>query len=202
MSQRFAGLKKVPKDPAARMLALANTKLQTKLKSPASAGVSDVLTELAAVEAYVDMLRLISVALPPRERTWWACLAGRDVLGASPDKVPPTLIAAENWVRKPSDAAKAAVRAALDTVEVDDDTALCATAAVFADGTLGPGELAHHPAPPGASQAAALGMNLMAIGTVAQDFPAEVNRLIDRALDIARGGNGKPSAKGAAEGLA
>ena len=201
MSARFADLKKVPKDPAARMLALANTKLQTRIKSPASAGVSDVLTELATVDAYVDMLRLISVALPPRERTWWACLAGRDVLGPSPEKVPPTLAAAENWVRKPTDAAKAAVRAALDTVEVDDDTALCATAAIFADGTLGPGELAHHAAPPGAAQAAAFGMNLMAIGTGTRDFAAEANRLIDRALDIARGGNGKPAARGAAEGL-
>jgi hypothetical protein len=195
MSQRFAGLKKVSKDPAARMLALANTKLQTKIKSPASAGVPDVLTELAAAEAYVDMLRLISVALPPRERTWWACLAGRDVLGASSEKVPPTLAAAESWVRKPTDTAKAAVRVALDTVEVDDDTALCATAAMFADGTLGPGELAHHAAPPGAAQAAALGMNLMAIGTGSRDFAAEANRLIDRALDIARGGNGKPAAR-------
>lgn len=177
------------------MLALANTKLATRLKSPVSAEVSDVLAELAKADAYVDMLRMISVALPPRERTWWACLAGRDILGAAPERVPATLVAAENWVRKPTDAARAAVRATLDTVEVDDDTSLCATAAMFADGTLGPGELAHHPAPPGASQAAALAMNLIAISANKGDFAAEANRLIDRALDIARGGNGKPSDK-------
>lgn len=194
MSPRFADLKKVAKEPAARMLALANTKLKTKSKGPASAGVSDLLTELAAANAYIDMLRLLSVALPPRERTWWACLAGRDVLGPVPDKIPPTLTAAENWVRKPSDQARIALRAALETVDVDDDTALCATAAVFADGTLGPGDLSHHPAPPGAAQAAVFGMNLMAIGKGGGDFSAEANRLIDRGLDIARGGNGSSTA--------
>lgn len=190
MSERFAGLNKVSKEPAARMLALANAKLKTKVQGPASAGVAEVLAELAANEAHVDMLRLLSVALPPRERTWWACLAGRDVLGLTPDTVPPTLLAAEDWVRKPSDQARVTLRAALDMVEVEDDTALCATAAIFADGTLGPGELSHHPAPPGAAQAAVFGMNIMAIGKGGTDFATEANRLIDRALDIARGGNG------------
>lgn len=200
MSQRFLGLKKISNEPAARMLALANTKLKAKVQGPASASVPDLLVELAAVDAYIDMLRLLSVALPPRERTWWACLAGRDVLGLSPDKVPPTLLAAEDWVRKPSEQARVTLRGALDMVDVDDDTVLCATAAVLADGTLGPGELSHHAAPPGAAQAAVFGMNLMALGKGGNDFASEANRLIDRALDIARGGNGSSSAaKGGAE---
>ena len=193
MSERFADLKKIPKQPAARLLALANARLQSRLKSPASASVADVLTELAAVDALVDMLRLLSVALPGRERAWWACLAARDVLGPSPEKVPPTLIAAENWVRQPGEPTRVALRAALDAVESDDDVSLCATSAMFADGTLGPGELSHHAAPPGAAETAAFGMNVRAMGVMSRDFNAEANRLIDRALDIARGGNGRPA---------
>jgi len=194
MTERFADLKKVPKQPAARMLALANARLQTKVKSPASASVADVLTELEAAGALVDILRLLSVALPARERTWWACLAGRDILGPSPEKVPATLIAAENWVRQPGEPTRVAARAALDTVDSDDDMSLCATSAVFADGTLGPGELSHHAAPPGVAETAAFAMNVKALGAFSRDFTVEANRLIDRALDIARGGNGRLTA--------
>ena len=54
MSERFADLKKIPKQPAARLLALGNARLQSRLKSPASASVADVLIELAAADALVD----------------------------------------------------------------------------------------------------------------------------------------------------
>jgi hypothetical protein len=47
MDKRFADLKKIPAVPAARLLAAASIKLKTKLKSPTSADVSTVLTELA-----------------------------------------------------------------------------------------------------------------------------------------------------------
>ncbi len=197
MGERFDNLRKIPKEPAARLLALANARLTTPVRTPASADVATVLAALeaaGAAEAAVDMLRLLSAALPPRERVWWACLAGRDLTG--PDAKPPaTLAAAEAWVFKPTEENRAAARAALDTADPDDAASLCAVAAVFADGTMGPGDLAAHPAPPGASQAAAFGMNLRAIGTGGDDFAAEAGRLIDRALDIARGGNGRIAPK-------
>ncbi len=46
MNERFADLTKLPRQPAARLLALANAKLQTPLESPASAPVEAVLAEL------------------------------------------------------------------------------------------------------------------------------------------------------------
>ncbi len=200
MTQRFADLKKVPREPAARLLAGANARLKTPLRSPVAAPVSVVLAELDEAEAWIDMLRLLSVALPPRERVWWACLAGRDVAaaaagpGAAPPRLPPPLAAAEAWVFKPSDAARDAARAAAEAAEPFDDTSLCATAVVFFDGTLGTGALAQQPAPPGVAQAAVFGMNLISLGLEGQDFTAAANRLIDRALDIARGGNGRGGA--------
>jgi hypothetical protein len=193
MTQRFADLKKVPKEPAARLLAGANARLKTPLKAPVAAPVGVVLAELEEAGAWIDMLRLLSVALPPRERVWWACLAGRDVAAAAP-RLPPPLAAAEAWVFKPSDAARDAARAAAESAEPDDDTTLCATAVIFFDGTLGTGDLARQPAPPGVAQAAAFGMNLLALGQEGADFAGAANRLIDRALDIARGGNGRGGA--------
>lgn len=195
MEARFADLKKVPKEPAARLLAMANARLRTPLKARPAAPVSEVLAELEAAEAWIDMLRLLSVALPARERTWWACLAARDLLPPDVQRLPPPLAAAEAWVFKPGDETRAAARAALESAEADDDTTLCATTVVFCDGTLGPGDLAQHAAPPGAAQAAAFGMNLMSLGKAGTDLGAEANRLIDRALDIARGGNGRTGKK-------
>ncbi|MDO9526363.1 MAG: hypothetical protein Q7J57_12650 [Gemmobacter sp.] len=192
MNPRFAGLRKIPAEPAARLLAQANARLSTKLTAPASAQVPEVLAELDAAHAHVDMLRLMSVALPPRERAWWACLAARDLLGPE-QPVPRTLLAAENWVRQPGEDTRAAAQVALEAAEMDDDATLCAKAAIYGDGTLGPGALASHPAPPGAAQAAVFGINIMAIGRQGNDFAAEATRLIDRALDIARGGNGRAS---------
>lgn len=190
MNARFADLKKVPNQPAVRLLAMANAKLDTKLTSPANASVEVVLGELEQADAPLDMLRLMSVALPARERVWWSCLAARDVLGPNPEVVPPPLLAAELWVRKPTDQARDAVRAAVEIAEVDDDTVFCGTAVMFFDETLGTGDLAQYPAPAGASQTAAFSMNIFAM-SVGEDVMKTAYHLVDRGVDIARGGNGK-----------
>lgn len=191
MSERFADLKKIPKEPAARMLAMANAKLKTKLTLPASAPVQTVLEALDAEGATVDMLRLLAVALPARERVWWACLAARDYIGAAPENNTPSLAAAEAWVFKPTPENCERVRQTMDTAEVDDDTVYLANAVVFADGTLGPGELSHHQGPVGAAEVSAFAMNVVAMGKHSDRFEAYSQMLIDRAVNIARGGNGR-----------
>ena len=188
--ERFSGLKKVPRQPAARLLALANARLDTALAAPASAPVEEVLAELASKGATVDLLRLLAVALPVRERVWWACLAARDTLAAGAD-APPPLKAAEAWVFRPTEENRAAVQAALAVADIDDDTVHCATAVLYCDGTLGPGDLAQHPAPPGASELCAFAMTVIALGARSAEFDAFGQVLVDRALDIARGGSGR-----------
>ena len=190
MNTRFSNLTKVPNQPAMRLLAMANAKLDTKLTSPANASVEMVMAELEQADAPMDMLRLMSVALPVRERVWWACLAARDVAGPEPVVTPPPLAAAEAWVRKPSDATRDAARLTVEVADIDDDTVLCASAVVYCDDTLGTGDLAQYPAPSGASQTSAFGMNIVAMGT-GSDVMQMAHHLVDRAVDIARGGNGQ-----------
>ena len=189
MTHRFDDLKKVPAQPAVRLLAMENARLAFVPATPANASVADVMTALEKEGAFVDMLRLMSVALPPRERAWWACLAARDVIGPV-EKLPLPLELAESWVRKPSDATRAAARDAVDLADVDDETVLCATAVIFCDDKLGPGDLAQYPGPPGAGAAAVFAMNIKALGC-GVDALETADILINRAVDIARGGNGQ-----------
>lgn len=191
MSDRFEGLKKFPREPALRQLALANLKLDTVLTAPASAPVDVVLAELDAAGAYLDMLRLLAAALPVREGIWWASLAGEDIV-PDPKAPPPPLAAAQAWVLKPGDATRDKARQAAELAEPEDDTVLCATAVAMHDGKLGSGDLAGYDAPQGTAAMAILGMNLLSLGSVeAEAFEDRKTRLIERALDIARGGNGR-----------
>jgi hypothetical protein len=199
MSKRFENLKKIPPEPAAKLLAQANTKLTTKLSAPASAPVAAVLTELEEKAAKIDMLRLLAVALPPREATWWACLAARDLIGEDAKVVPPPLAAAEKWVFKPNEENRTAAKHAFEGAEQDDDTVYCAMAALYADGTLGPGSMNNTPAAPNAVPAAVLAMNMIATRANADRMQLFLDMLIDRALNIARGGNGKVEAGGGAK---
>lgn len=194
MSKRFENLKKIPPEPAARMLAMANTKLQTPISAPASAPVDVVFGELEQKAAQIDIMRLLSVALPPREATWWACLAARDLIGEDAKTVPVPLACAERWVFKPTEENRIAARDAFETAEMDDDTTFCAMAALYADGTLGPGDMNDAPAPPNGVAAAVLAMNMIAARSRADTFKTYVDILIDRGLDIARGGNGRVTA--------
>ena len=191
MNERFKDLVKIPAEPAAKMLSHANIMLKTPIDAPPSALPEVVLAELDAKGAMIDLLLMLAVALPPRERVWWACMAARDYIGPRSDKDPPSLIRSEDWVFNPSDENRDAARAAMDHAYVDDDTVNCALAVLYADGTLGPGDLAAHPAPAGAAEAAAFAMNVVALGELSDKFEEHGQLLIDRAIDIARGGNGQ-----------
>ena len=188
MTSRFSDMKKIPNEPAARLMSESRLKLETPLASPASASVQTVLEELEGKKAYIDMMRLLGAVLPAREAVWWACVAARDIYGQGKETA--CLKAAEAWVFDPTDENRTQVKVALEAVEMDDDTELVATAAYYAPGNMGLDELAEFEAPPGAVSACAVGMNGKTLD-VAEDPIQQLNWIIDRAVDIARGGNGQ-----------
>lgn len=191
MNERFSDLVKLPQEPFAKVLATANIQLKTRLDAPASAPAAVALSELQEKGAWVDLMLALATLLPGRERVWWACLAARDYIGPKSEKDPAPLSMAEAWVFEPTDENLNHVSSALDHAYVDDDTTHCAVSALYAGGTLGPGDLAQHPAPAGASEAAAFAMNMVALSELSDKFETHMQLLIDRALDIARGGNGR-----------
>lgn len=191
MSDRYKDMAKLPDLPFAKVMAGANVMLKTQLEVPASAPAEVALAELDAKGAWIDILWAFSALLPGRERVWWACLAARDYIGPESDQDPAPLVAAEAWVFQPTDENHVKVSTALDHAYVDDDTSNCAVAALYAGGKLGPGDLAEYPAPAGASEAAAFAMNVVALSERSDRFDLQMQLLIDRAVDIARGGNGR-----------
>ncbi|MGV8986891.1 MAG: DUF6931 family protein [Cypionkella sp.] len=199
MNDRYSDLVKLIKQPAARLLANANAELETQITAPASAPVDVVLRELDQKGALIDIMRLLSIALPARERVWWCCLAARDLLEPNA-KVPPPLAAAEAWVFKPSEENRAIAHHAVQHASMKDDTKHCAMAVQFHDGTLGPGDLAQHPAPPGGSEVSAFAMNIVAIAKSGKMLDEAAGLMIDRALDIARGGSGRVETAKSKEG--
>lgn len=199
MSDRYSELVKLIRQPAARLLANANAELETVLEAPASAPVDVVLRELDQKGALVDIMRLLSVALPARERVWWACLAARDLMQAG-EKVPAPLAAAEAWVFKPTEENRSVAHHALQHASMKDETKHCAMAVQFHDGTLGPGDLAQHAAPPGGAEVSAFAMNIVAIAKSGKTLEVAAGVMIERALDIARGGSGRVEAQMTKEG--
>ena len=190
MTERFADLTKIPDEPAARILAAAHVRLKTPISAPVKAPVGDVLSELAEKEAWIDIITLLAVSLPAREAVWWGCIAARDIVGPGDENVTPCLKAAEAWVFDPTDKNRETARVSLDNVYVDDDTELVATAALYAAGNMGPGDLSEYPAPAGAVSSCIFGINMISLKD-ADDFDGYLQLIIDRAVDIARGGNGQ-----------
>lgn len=191
MTDRFADLRKVPPHPAARLLAQANMKLDVQLTSPASAPVPVVLAELDALDAKPDVLKLLAVALPPRETIWWACLAARDVVGAAPAALPRTLQAAEAWVFRPGDDTRAAAETAAELADMDDPSVSCAMAAVYAAGTLGTADRNAYPVSPEILPLLVVKQVAASLSANSARFEDHFRLVVDRALDIARGGNGQ-----------
>lgn len=198
MSDRFSDLKKIPNQPAAKLLAYANMQLETKLKAPASASVQTVLEELDEAGAYIDMINVLACCLPPRERIWWGCLAARELVPEGQKSM--ALEAAEKWVFQPSDETRDAAREAAELSEPTDDTALAAVAVTMHDGKLGTGSMQEFPAPPGATAKYVVGLNLLAMGEHEEKFEEHGQLVIDRALDIARGGRGDVEAQAKNDG--
>lgn len=188
---RFSGMTKVPDAPAAKFIAHGSVRLKTKLESGPDASVEEVLNELDAKKCLPDVLLMLANCLPPRESVWWACLCARDMFPEGGEDQPATLTTAEAWVFKPGEEARVAARKALDDSKPGDKTKLCAQAACFSAGTLGPGMLEDYETPPGGFGASVFGMVMRAMYS---DKTKAVERevlYVDSAVDIGRGGNGK-----------
>ncbi|MEM6973780.1 MAG: hypothetical protein AAF577_13335 [Pseudomonadota bacterium] len=186
---RFNGLTKIVGKRAQEMILRDRIELLTEVVLDPEVEVDRLLEVLRGDFATIDRLRLLAHALPRREAVWWACLAGKQLVADGP--VPPTLAAAEAWVFKPNEQTREAAREAANNAKPTDDCDLCASAVIFAKGTMGPGILDDYPDPPGAFGTLIWAMQMNVIQADPDIAPEVGDVLVERALDIARGGNGQ-----------
>ncbi|MEL6264898.1 MAG: hypothetical protein AAFR52_04485 [Pseudomonadota bacterium] len=190
---RFAGLKKLLPLTAAALMARDKIALQTGAVAEGEESVPALLSRLEGKMAEIDRLRLMAHALPAREATWLACLAARDLLGEIPaDRTPAPLAAAEAWVFKPTEENREHARAVGETAAASDPTAQCTVPVLFCDGRLGADEkMQKFEAPSAAGPLCVFALVVKAVTKDPATAEACATRLLDRALDIARGGSGR-----------
>lgn len=194
----FAGLKKLPETPAQALADAAEIEFSVPIEGEETTP-ADALRQFAEADKPGDQIRMLALALPPREGVWWACVCMRDMLPAAPVKMPDCLTTAEAWVYKPNAETREAAHKAAQAARPSDDTQIVATAAVYAAGTMGPGDLDAMPLQAGAFANVLAGAVLTAMANAREELAERMPGLvIERGLDIARGGNGRLETEAAA----
>jgi hypothetical protein len=139
-----------------------------------------------------DAIRFLAFALPRREGVWWACLAARGSLG--PDAPPgqeASIVAAEEWVYRPTDEARRNAFALAEKIGFDSPAAYAALGAYWSQGSLAPPGMPEVPPDPALSPTAVASAVLLA-AVIREPHKAEAKyrALMTSGIDIANGGNG------------
>ncbi|MFO0875836.1 MAG: hypothetical protein U0840_00415 [Gemmataceae bacterium] len=162
-------------------LSIAGRRLLTPALSPAQ-----YLKALVDQGEYVDALRLMAVALLPRESVWWACLCTRHTLGvrqpASPEEEQ-ALHAAVAWILQPDatnrDAAGQA-GAAAGSKTAAGCAALAASHGGTAEGTVDPVP----PVPRMVSKLVSAAVLLAAVAGKPEDLDLNYRQFIALGIDV------------------
>lgn len=164
---------------------------------------------LVAAGRPADALRIVAVALPPREGIWWAWVAARHALqtreaahAAPPSSdapvvqgvVPPSpaeaaaLAAVERWIAQPTDEHRRAAWDAAQAAGLETAVGTAAAAVYFATGSLAPVESPMAvPPPPGAHATFAAGAAMLAAAETDAMRLAEVaGAFITQGVEVVR----------------
>ncbi len=142
-------------------------------------------------------MRLVAHALPKREAVWWACMCARAVPDAalSPNDAE-ALERAEQWVRRPDDAARRAAMAAAERTKFDSPEAWAAVAAFWSGGSMAPEGQPPVPPPDHLTGTAVTGAVILASVRIKPERqPGRFVRFLGSARDIATGGAGRIEAE-------
>lgn len=145
----------------------AVTKANPAALAPGAADPGLVVQALLDADLAPAALRVVAVALPPREGVWWAWVAARHAVGVqqqraaqpgtpdAPAPPPPpavafdTLAAVERWIAQPTDEHRRAAWALAEKAGMDSPAGAAAAAAFMTNGSLTPLGGPFVPAPAG-----------------------------------------------------
>ena len=163
----------------------------------ALAGATTAAEGIAKLEAAGfrnEAARLAAHALPKREAVWWACMCARAVpVPELTEADLAALIAAEAWVRKPSDEpTRRAAMAAAEKTGFKSPEAWAAVGAFWSGGSMAPESAP--PVPPAdhfTGLAVSGAVVLAAVRIKPERAPQRLGRFLDAAREIAAGGAGR-----------
>ncbi len=165
--------------------------------SAALAGCNDTGTALDRLERaglLIEATRLFAQALPAREAVWWACMCTRHTAasGANPPAETVPREAAEEWVRRQTDAQRRAAMQAAEAAGFASAEAWAAVAAFWSGDSMAPLAAPKVPPQPHFTGLAVAGaVALAAARGPATRREARLRRFLVSAKDIAAGGAGR-----------
>jgi len=152
------------------------------------------INQLIQVGLFADAIKLLAHGLPKREAVWWACLCARDIHGPQTDENNcNALLAAESWVKNPTEERRNTCKLLGEATKFQTPASWAATAASWSHGSLAAeGEPVIEPPDHLYAHAVAGSVTLAAVLSDPVTPDKQFTRFLQRGLDLARGGNGKP----------
>ena len=164
-----------------------------ELPAPGDATTEDFLQHLMDERNFEAAVKFLAFALRTREAVWWACVCARmELQDPIAEDVANALVAAETWVRKPTDEHRREAFARAQAAKFESPAAWAAVGAFWSGGSMGPADV---PEVPPATHL--LGVAISgAIMLAAVQFQPELaderrERYVAAGVNIANGGNGR-----------
>ena len=164
-------------------------------------GCPDVVQALSRLEVaglLDEATRLVAHALPAREAVWWACMCARHTaaFGANPAEEAAACDAAEEWVRRQTDAQRRAAMTLAEGLGFSSPESWAAVAAFWSGDSMSPPDAPKVPPQPHFRGLAAAGC--VALAAVRGDVTRREGRLarfLHSAREVSRGGAGRMDAE-------
>jgi hypothetical protein len=159
-------------------------------------GLADVLEALSFEESFhINMVRVLALALGPREAVWWAILCARLEEALARQDPSNALKLAERWVREQEDELRYDAFAMAQTEGMDQPSSLTCMAAFLSGPSLAPvGQPAQPPAPYVGGQSVATAVIATHLASRAS-VAIGLTHLLVIGLDVAAGKDGRTLAR-------
>ena len=143
---------------------------------------------------YPEAVQFLAMALPKREAVWWACLSARKAQNNQLEAERAAAVqAAEAWVVEPSEENRRKAMAAAEATEFQNSAGWAAVGAFWSGGSMAPPDAPEVPPAPELTGRAVGGAVLLAVAESGPENAEDKYKfLLDRGIDIAKGGKGVP----------
>ncbi len=178
----------------ARALPYLELDMQGKASLEGCRDTHEALERLEQAGLLIEATRLVAHALPAREAVWWACACSRHTAssGANPAVESTIRDAAEEWVRRQTDAQRRTAMKEAETAGFGSPEAWAAVAAFWSGDSMAPPEAPKIPPQPHFPGLAVAGsVALAAARGPAARRETRLQRFLASAKDIAGGGAGR-----------